>query len=80
MRILCFFDHLGRLWTACAIFCKRKNSDTFYSPRLDLNDLNVDPYFPDGTWCHTSTKQNYFCLQHQCVPEAVSTLAFITFQ
>ncbi|XP_065209386.1 A disintegrin and metalloproteinase with thrombospondin motifs adt-1-like isoform X2 [Planococcus citri] len=58
-----------RLWTACAIFCKRKSSDTFYSPRLDLNDMKVDPYFPDGTWCHTNGKQAYYCLQHLCLPD-----------
>lgn len=67
-----FLKTTERLWTACAIFCKRKGSDTFYSPRLDLNDLKVDPYFPDGTWCHTSGKQSYYCLEHLCLPDGVS--------
>jgi hypothetical protein len=28
-----------------------------------LNDLGLDPYFPDGTWCHVEESQNYFCRQ-----------------
>ncbi|KAJ6646995.1 A disintegrin and metalloproteinase with thrombospondin motifs adt-2 [Pseudolycoriella hygida] len=59
----------SRLWMGCAIFCKRRNSGAYYSPRFDLNDLGVDPYFPDGTWCHTDGSQNYYCVQHHCLPE-----------
>jgi len=53
----------------CAIFCRRKGTGSYYTPRLDLNDLGVDPYFPDGTWCHNDGTSNYFCLQHHCLPE-----------
>lgn len=56
----------------CAIFCRRKDSNSYYTPRVELNDLGVSPYFPDGTWCHTDKKgENYFCLQHHCLPEVV---------
>ncbi|KAH1015088.1 hypothetical protein HUJ05_012866 [Dendroctonus ponderosae] len=29
----------GRVWTSCAIFCKRRDSGAFYTPRIELNDL-----------------------------------------
>lgn len=53
----------------CAIFCKRADSGSFYTPRIELNDLGVSPYFPDGTWCHREGSLNYYCLQHHCLPE-----------
>lgn len=51
------------------IIFRRKNTGAYYTPRFDLNDLGVDPYFPDGTWCHADDSQNYYCLQHHCLPE-----------
>lgn len=59
----------SRLWMGCAIFCRRKDTGSYYTPRLDLNDLGVNPYFPDGTWCHNDGTSNYYCLQHHCLPE-----------
>nr|XP_003707422.2 PREDICTED: A disintegrin and metalloproteinase with thrombospondin motifs 2 [Megachile rotundata] len=59
-----------RPWMACAIFCRRKDIASYYTPRVELNDLGLDPYFPDGTWCHTEQGQNYFCRQHHCLPES----------
>ncbi|KAK2583028.1 hypothetical protein KPH14_009070 [Odynerus spinipes] len=58
-----------RPWIACAIFCRRKDIMSYYTPRVELNDLGLDPYFPDGTWCHEEGGQNYFCRQHHCLPE-----------
>nr|XP_034177349.1 A disintegrin and metalloproteinase with thrombospondin motifs adt-2 [Osmia lignaria] len=58
-----------RPWMACAIFCRRKDIASYYTPRVELNDLGLDPYFPDGTWCHAEEGQNYFCRQHHCLPE-----------
>ncbi|CAH1981328.1 unnamed protein product [Acanthoscelides obtectus] len=58
-----------RLWMGCAIFCKNKDLGTFYTPRIELNDLGVSSYFPDGTWCHRENSMNYYCLQHHCLPE-----------
>lgn len=57
----------------CAIFCKRADSGSFYTPRIELNDLGVSPYFPDGTWCHREGSLNYYCLQHHCLPEVSYT-------
>jgi len=53
----------------CAIFCRRKDTGSYYTPRIELNDLGVNPYFPDGTWCHNDGISNYYCLQHHCLPE-----------
>ncbi|XP_077269582.1 ADAMTS metallopeptidase stall [Temnothorax americanus] len=58
-----------RPWMACAVFCRRKDIAAYYAPRVELNDLGLDPYFPDGTWCHTEEGQDYFCRQHHCLPE-----------
>lgn len=59
-----------RLWMACSIFCKRQDTGAYYTPRLELNDLDINPYLPDGTWCHKSDGENYYCLQHHCLPES----------
>lgn len=59
----------ARPWMGCAIFCKRIDIASYYTPRIELNDLGLDPYFPDGTWCHNEDGQDYFCLRHHCLPE-----------
>ncbi|XP_055596194.1 A disintegrin and metalloproteinase with thrombospondin motifs adt-2-like [Uranotaenia lowii] len=64
-------DH--RLWMGCAIYCKRADSNAYYAPRFDLNDLGVDSYFPDGTLCHSEGSTNYYCQQHHCLPENFKT-------
>ncbi|XP_038208289.1 A disintegrin and metalloproteinase with thrombospondin motifs adt-2-like isoform X1 [Zerene cesonia] len=58
-----------RMWMGCAIFCRRAAGGGFYAPRVELNDAGLDPYFPDGTWCHHDGSTNYYCLQHHCLPE-----------
>ncbi|XP_043479989.1 A disintegrin and metalloproteinase with thrombospondin motifs adt-2-like [Leptopilina heterotoma] len=60
---------IERPWMACAIFCRRRDFASYYTPRVELNDLGLDPYFPDGTWCHYEEGQHYFCRQHHCLPE-----------
>ncbi|XP_052895522.1 A disintegrin and metalloproteinase with thrombospondin motifs adt-2-like [Anopheles moucheti] len=62
-----------RLWMSCAIYCKRADSDAYYAPRFDLNDLGVDSYFPDGTLCHQEKGTKYYCQQHHCLPENFKT-------
>lgn len=59
-----------RMWMACTIFCRRKDNGAYYTPRLELNDLGVDAYFPDGTLCHHDSLQNFYCLRHHCLPES----------
>ncbi|CAB3240453.1 unnamed protein product [Arctia plantaginis] len=59
-----------RMWMGCAVFCRRASGGGFYAPRVELNDARKDPYFPDGTWCHNDGEQDYYCLQHHCLPEA----------
>ncbi|XP_073958021.1 A disintegrin and metalloproteinase with thrombospondin motifs adt-2-like isoform X2 [Choristoneura fumiferana] len=58
-----------RMWMGCAVFCRRAAGGGFYAPRVELNDAGLDPYFPDGTWCHHDGAQDYYCLQHHCLPE-----------
>ncbi|XP_026731681.1 A disintegrin and metalloproteinase with thrombospondin motifs adt-2-like [Trichoplusia ni] len=58
-----------RMWMGCAVFCRRVSGGGFYAPRVELNDVGKDPYFPDGTWCHNDGNQDYYCLQHHCLPE-----------
>lgn len=50
-------------------YSRRNDTGAYYSPRFELNDLGADPYFPDGTWCHADETQNYYCLQHHCLPK-----------
>ena len=56
-------------WLSCAVFCKTSNG-AWHSPRKELENLNVDPYFPDGVWCHIDrkTNTNYYCQNHLCLP------------
>nr|XP_012235889.1 PREDICTED: A disintegrin and metalloproteinase with thrombospondin motifs 4-like [Linepithema humile] len=63
-------------WIACTIYCQREEKTSaehsishFYTPRLELFESGIDPYFPDGTWCHEENGQNYYCRQHYCLPE-----------
>ncbi|KAK0085812.1 hypothetical protein PV325_004374 [Microctonus aethiopoides] len=61
---------IERPWMACAIFCRRTDIASYYTPRIELNDLGLDPYYPDGTWCHNEHNEDYFCLQHHCLPNS----------
>lgn len=59
-----------RPWLACTVFCRRTDIASFYTPRIPLHELGLDPYFPDGTWCHRDQRdRNYFCLRHHCLPD-----------
>ena len=57
-------------WQPCAVFCKTP-SGAWYFPKHELQQKNVDPYFPDGIWCHIDrkTNTNYYCQSHLCLPE-----------
>jgi len=49
---------------------------SWYAPRKELANLNVDAYFPDGVWCHRDidTNLNYYCQNNLCMAEERSTL------
>lgn len=65
---------------SCAIFCRQKESGAFYTPRVELNDLGLSPYFPEGTWCHKDGNGlNYFCRQNHCLPEVLLFKHFRSF-
>nr|XP_012222648.1 PREDICTED: A disintegrin and metalloproteinase with thrombospondin motifs 12-like isoform X1 [Linepithema humile] len=56
-------------WIACTVYCRKAGTFDYYAPRLEMLSIGVDPYFPDGTWCHKKNGQNYYCRQHYCLPE-----------
>lgn len=68
----------ARMWMGCAVFCRRASGGGFYAPRVELNDAGKDPYFPDGTWCHNDGSQDYYCLQHHCLPEVRSSILLVS--
>ncbi|XP_067213898.1 A disintegrin and metalloproteinase with thrombospondin motifs adt-2-like [Linepithema humile] len=59
-------------WIACTVHCQQKDSSTIDALRLEMLNLNINPYFPDGTWCHKKDGQDYYCRQHYCLPESYS--------
>jgi len=56
-----------RLWQSCAIYCKRSDTGQWYTPRLELNDLPISPYFPDGTFCHQDGDTKFYCQKNTCL-------------
>ncbi|XP_012220601.2 A disintegrin and metalloproteinase with thrombospondin motifs adt-2-like [Linepithema humile] len=64
--------NVAKPWKACTIHCRRKNSSALYAPRLEMLNLNIDPYYTDGTWCHHKDGLDYYCRQHYCLPERYS--------
>ncbi|XP_058799877.1 A disintegrin and metalloproteinase with thrombospondin motifs adt-1 [Phymastichus coffea] len=59
----------ARPWLACALFCRHERVAAYFPPRTQLEALGLDPYFPDGTWCHRQDGRDYFCREHRCLPE-----------
>nr|XP_012232673.1 PREDICTED: A disintegrin and metalloproteinase with thrombospondin motifs 2-like [Linepithema humile] len=67
------FHDVENPWLACTIYCHQEKSSLLYSPRLEMLNYGINPYFPDGTWCHRDKKgQDYYCRQHYCLPENYS--------
>nr|XP_012234457.1 PREDICTED: A disintegrin and metalloproteinase with thrombospondin motifs 17-like [Linepithema humile] len=60
-------------WMACSIYClqtqKKEFVISYYSPREEVTNTGLDPYLPDGTWCHTENGRHYFCQKRLCLPE-----------
>ncbi|XP_067208402.1 A disintegrin and metalloproteinase with thrombospondin motifs adt-2-like [Linepithema humile] len=59
-------------WIACTIHCVQKNFSSHFALRKELLNFGIDPYFPDGTWCHKEGDQDYYCRFHHCLPENYS--------
>ncbi|XP_067213562.1 A disintegrin and metalloproteinase with thrombospondin motifs adt-2-like [Linepithema humile] len=59
-------------WKACTVHCRKKDSPTLYALRFEMIGVNMNPYLPDGTWCHNKDGQDYYCRQHYCIPESYS--------
>ena len=55
------------------------STNAWYTPRRELDRLNVDSFFPDGVWCHrdvdpeTHYVRNYYCQNNLCLPEVLSS-------
>ncbi|XP_050725131.1 A disintegrin and metalloproteinase with thrombospondin motifs adt-1-like [Eriocheir sinensis] len=55
-------------WQACALYCQKKNSTSFWTPRYEFKDMpHISTHLPDGTPCHTG---GYVCKERNCVPQA----------
>jgi hypothetical protein len=57
-------------WKACTIFCMHNHF--YHAPHLEMLSYGIDPYFPDGIWCHKEDDQDYYCRKHYCLPEYYS--------
>lgn len=53
---------------SCSIYCKRTNSSFYFSPRVQLNAIGLNPYYPDGTLCHRDGSSKYYCINAHCLP------------
>lgn len=58
-----------KIWMSCAIYCKKRGTTSYYAPRIELNDLGINPYYPDGTFCHSDGVESYYCINAHCLPE-----------
>ncbi|XP_063598429.1 A disintegrin and metalloproteinase with thrombospondin motifs adt-2-like [Penaeus indicus] len=53
-------------WQACALYCRKRNSSSLWTPRYEFKDNpSVAAHLPDGTPCHDGA---FVCLKRQCVP------------
>ncbi|XP_067208706.1 A disintegrin and metalloproteinase with thrombospondin motifs 7-like [Linepithema humile] len=61
-------------WIACTIHCVQKKHPIYYTLnlRFKMLDYGINPYFPDGTWCHKENDEDYYCRQHYCLPQSYS--------
>ena len=66
-------------WLPCSVFCKT-TSNTWYSPRRELENYHLSSYFPDGTLCYPGDGEegNYYCQDRLCLPENMNTVESIT--
>ena len=47
-------------WLACSVFCETV-SGTWYSPRTDLQHYFLSAALPEGTLCHSTEEESYYC-------------------
>ena len=47
-------------WLACSVFCQTV-SGTWYSPRTELQQYHLSAALPEGTLCHSSEEESYYC-------------------
>lgn len=59
----------SRVWMSCAIYCKKTNATSYFTPRIELNKHGLNPYYPDGTLCHSDGNESFYCISYHCLPE-----------
>ena len=70
-RILPFLNTSGRgrqiladpakgSWLPCSVFCETV-SGTWYSPRTELHHYYLSAALPEGTLCHSTEEESYYC-------------------
>ncbi|XP_064092936.1 A disintegrin and metalloproteinase with thrombospondin motifs adt-1-like [Macrobrachium nipponense] len=53
-------------WQACALYCQKTNSTSFWTPRFEFKNMpQVPTHLPDGTPCNSG---DYVCFNRECVP------------
>ena len=78
--VICLFMKWQKknLLYKCA-YTFQTSTNAWYTPRRELDRLNVDSFFPDGVWCHrdvdpeTHYVRNYYCQNNLCLPEVLSS-------
>ena len=62
-------------WLPCSVFCQT-TSNTWYSPRRELENYHLSSYFPDGTLCYEGDESegNYYCQDRLCLPENLAAV------
>ncbi|XP_068212033.1 A disintegrin and metalloproteinase with thrombospondin motifs adt-1-like isoform X2 [Palaemon carinicauda] len=54
-------------WQACALYCQKTNSTSFWTPRFEFKNMpHVPTHLPDGTPCNNG---EYLCYNRECVPK-----------
>ena len=54
-------------WLPCSVFCETV-SGTWYSPRTELQHFYLSAALPEGTLCHSTEQESYYC---QVTPRAL---------
>ena len=58
-------------WKACAIYCQRSGGKGYYTPVVDISSLpDLDPFYPDGTFCYSKGSTKFYCQENECKPES----------
>ncbi|XP_066971234.1 A disintegrin and metalloproteinase with thrombospondin motifs adt-1-like [Macrobrachium rosenbergii] len=61
-------------WQACALYCQKTNSTSFWTPRFEFKNMpQVPTHLPDGTPCNSG---DYVCFNRECVSRETAVTNF----